>query len=382
MTRPESARVSPISRPESVSRPPSLRGLLTRRTDPSHHEVSRPRMSQPRHHAAAAPEAGAMTGQALKLSTDQWVKQRLGGYVKYSIEERQEAVKALTADGHSERGIKRILGVDRDAIRSDLGKPRGRKPTNGGRDHKRPSQLTGRKPTTDAAPLDVITGLAATTAIRQQADRTDKREQTRVARPAPPPPPGRYRLLYADPPWQYEHAISESCAVETTLSRDLWGFRDPPPLEFRGDANLPRSGFRGVFGRGDSNRSTRARGGRRALATCERIDECKDWADKAAALASYAKQADDQTLHHLATRISARAIRRAGELLQQFENERARTDLEGAVPLQTRRPCGWRGDSRRAGRRGGGIFPPPRSAFPLVFLPFGRPTGETFPRPF
>jgi hypothetical protein len=28
---------------------------------------------------------------------------------------------------------------------------------------------------------------------------------------------------------------------------------------------------------------------------CSRIDECKDWADRAAALASYAKQADDET---------------------------------------------------------------------------------------
>jgi hypothetical protein len=56
-----------------------------------------------------------------------------------------------------------------------------------------------------------------------------------------------------------------------------------------------------------------------ALATCDQIDECKDWADKAAALASYAKQADDDTLHRLATRISARAVRRCGELLQQFD---------------------------------------------------------------
>jgi hypothetical protein len=57
-----------------------------------------------------------------------------------------------------------------------------------------------------------------------------------------------------------------------------------------------------------------------ALATCERIDECKDWADKMAALASYAKQADDDTLHKLATRISARAIRRCGELLKTFQS--------------------------------------------------------------
>jgi hypothetical protein len=74
-----------------------------------------------------------------------------------------------------------------------------------------------------------------------------------------------------------------------------------------------------------------------ALATCNRIDECKDWADKMAALASYAKQADDQTLHHLAIRISARAIRRCGELLQTFQNERARTDLAAGTHPQTQR---------------------------------------------
>ena len=33
-----------------------------------------------------------------------------------------------------------------------------------------------------------------------------------------------------------------------------------------------------------------------ALANCVRLDECKDWADKAAALASYAKQANDEEL--------------------------------------------------------------------------------------
>lgn len=57
-----------------------------------------------------------------------------------------------------------------------------------------------------------------------------------------------------------------------------------------------------------------------ALAACERIDECKTWADKAMALASYAKQADDDTLHRLATRISARAVRRCGELLKEFQS--------------------------------------------------------------
>lgn len=56
-----------------------------------------------------------------------------------------------------------------------------------------------------------------------------------------------------------------------------------------------------------------------ALSECIALDECKSWADKAAALASYAKQANDDELMKMATRIRDRAIRRAGELLQQIE---------------------------------------------------------------
>lgn len=56
-----------------------------------------------------------------------------------------------------------------------------------------------------------------------------------------------------------------------------------------------------------------------ALAQCSQVDEVKDWADKAEALASYAKQANDDTLRKLADRIQARAIRRAGELLKQVD---------------------------------------------------------------
>jgi len=55
-----------------------------------------------------------------------------------------------------------------------------------------------------------------------------------------------------------------------------------------------------------------------ALTECNRIDECKDWADKAAALASYAKQSEDKTLFELAVRIQSRAIRRCGELLETY----------------------------------------------------------------
>jgi len=58
---------------------------------------------------------------------------------------------------------------------------------------------------------------------------------------------------------------------------------------------------------------------KKALAICERIDECLEWADRAAALASYAKQSQDETLLNTSMRIRARATRRCGELLQQIE---------------------------------------------------------------
>ena len=71
----------------------------------------------------------------------------------------------------------------------------------------------------------------------------------------------------------------------------------------------------------------------KALAECSRVDECKGWSDRGAALASYARQAKDTTLHHLALRIQARAQRRMGELLKQVP----RGDADGANLAQHRR---------------------------------------------
>lgn len=74
-----------------------------------------------------------------------------------------------------------------------------------------------------------------------------------------------------------------------------------------------------------------------ALANCVSIDECQTWADKAAALASYAKQADDDELMKMATRIRDRAIRRAGELLKQIQPQPGkRTDVEPSGGAPTR----------------------------------------------
>ena len=71
----------------------------------------------------------------------------------------------------------------------------------------------------------------------------------------------------------------------------------------------------------------------KALAECSRVDECKGWSDRAAALASYARQAKDNTLHNLALRIQARAQRRMGELLKQVP----RGDSDGVNLAQHRR---------------------------------------------
>ncbi|MEA1053330.1 hypothetical protein U5801_26520 [Lamprobacter modestohalophilus] len=78
---------------------------------------------------------------------------------------------------------------------------------------------------------------------------------------------------------------------------------------------------------------------RYALAMTVQIDECKTWSDKAAALASYARQAKDDSLQKLAMRIHGRAVRRAGELLREIEPARGKQDRNedgtirsGAVP--------------------------------------------------
>lgn len=81
-----------------------------------------------------------------------------------------------------------------------------------------------------------------------------------------------------------------------------------------------------------------------ALASCERIDECKDWADKAEALATYAKMADDDSLRMLADRIQSRAVGRMGELLKQFNAQGKRTDTLSGVtsPKLSRQEAGHR----------------------------------------
>jgi hypothetical protein len=56
----------------------------------------------------------------LGLSNEEWVKQRIGGTVRMSIEERREAVAELDAEGMSQREIGDTLGVDHRTVGNDL----------------------------------------------------------------------------------------------------------------------------------------------------------------------------------------------------------------------------------------------------------------------
>lgn len=99
--------------------------------------------------------------------------------------------------------------------------------------------------------------------------------------------------------------------------------------KIRGSSRAPWSGWRGR--NPPSKTSSRAispaqarlpktyEAAKQALAACTALDECKEWADKAAALASYARQAEDKTLQNMALKIRALATRRAGELLKEIQ---------------------------------------------------------------
>lgn len=59
---------------------------------------------------------------------------------------------------------------------------------------------------------------------------------------------------------------------------------------------------------------------KRALIECEHVDECRDWANRAEAMATYAHLARDEQMEVIAKRVRLRAIARAGELLLEIPN--------------------------------------------------------------
>ena len=63
--------------------------------------------------------------KALGMQLDDWVRDRLGGYVRMTIEERREAVLQLTEEGYSNREVAGVLGVGETTVRRDQAPPNG-----------------------------------------------------------------------------------------------------------------------------------------------------------------------------------------------------------------------------------------------------------------
>ena len=57
--------------------------------------------------------------QALGLTTEQWVNDRLGGYVRMQVPDRRKAVAELSKEGLSTRKIGEVLGVSKDTVHDD-----------------------------------------------------------------------------------------------------------------------------------------------------------------------------------------------------------------------------------------------------------------------
>jgi protein gp37 len=58
--------------------------------------------------------------EALGLTTEQWVKDRLGGYVKMAMPARQLAISELIDQGDNNVEIAKVLGVDESTVRADI----------------------------------------------------------------------------------------------------------------------------------------------------------------------------------------------------------------------------------------------------------------------
>jgi hypothetical protein len=121
---------------------------------------------------------------ALGLSVEAWVNQRLGGYVKMSIAERRDAVRELTDEGLSQREIAAVVGLKKSQVNRDL-----HNVPNGTTADEWIEENPGDRVPNGTTPLDAVAALAAGERIRQSdtATRTrienEKRRKDDLQRP-------------------------------------------------------------------------------------------------------------------------------------------------------------------------------------------------------
>ena len=133
--------------------------------------------------------------KALGLTVEQWVQDRLGGYVRMSIPERAEAAGELSSSGHGVREIGEILGVSKSQAATDV---------------------------QNWTALNAVAALAADDSIRTEIDaekaRAEKEAERLAERAAQETEDGctvdqlkdlisagkKYAVIYADPPWSFK----------------------------------------------------------------------------------------------------------------------------------------------------------------------------------
>lgn len=121
--------------------------------------------------------------KALGLTRKKYIEE-LGGAVRLDTDDRQEAVKELTAEGHSNRAIADILGVDETTVRRDSA-------------------------ANDAPVFDnsaAAAGLEDDGAANAAPDKASRRAQreAELAAKQKALPTKQYGVIYADPPWRFE----------------------------------------------------------------------------------------------------------------------------------------------------------------------------------
>jgi N6-adenosine-specific RNA methylase IME4 len=129
--------------------------------------------------------------KALGLDTEKWVRERLGGYIKLSVDERREAAHELSSSGHGVREVGEILGISKSQAAEDV---------------------------RNWTPLDAVATLAADEKVVRAIKAEERRQEQQQTRDGQHVEDGctvddlqtliargrKFGVIYADPPWVFK----------------------------------------------------------------------------------------------------------------------------------------------------------------------------------